>query len=122
MTLTGTREMVHTIEESFERMLAFVGDGAATILAAYLPLVRHRFATPYGERERRWQLYRRGRYVEFNLALDRSTRFGLQTDGDIEAILMSLPPLARWEFRHAPAPVSPEAEMARLPASRYQVG
>lgn len=63
MALTGTRELVHTIEESFERMLAFVGDGAATILAAYLPLVRRRFATPYGERERRWQLYRRGRHV-----------------------------------------------------------
>lgn len=76
--------------------------------------MRRRFATPYGERERRWQLYRRGRYVEFNLVLDRGTRFGLQTDGNIEAILMSLPPLARWEFQYTPEPGSPEAEMARF--------
>ncbi|MCS6882438.1 MAG: oxygen-dependent coproporphyrinogen oxidase [Oscillochloridaceae bacterium] len=109
-------------EESFERTLAFVRDGAATILAAYLPLVRRRLATPYGERERRWQLYRRGRYVEFNLALDRGTRFGLQTEGDIEAILMSLPPLARWEFRYMPPPGSPEAEMARFLVPRDWAG
>lgn len=100
--------------DDFERVLAFVREGAATILAAYLPLVRRRFATPYGERERQWQLYRRGRYVEFNLVYDRGTRFGLQTDGNIEAILMSLPPLARWEFQYTPAPGSPEAEMAHF--------
>jgi coproporphyrinogen III oxidase len=101
-------------EDGFERALAFVRDAAATIAAAYLPIVRRRFATPYGARERDWQLLRRGRYAEFNLAFDRGTRFGLQTDGNIEAILMSLPPLARWEFQHRPEPGSPEAEMARF--------
>lgn len=101
-------------ENGFERALAFVRAGAQAIIDAYLPVVRRRFATPFGERERQWQLVRRGRYVEFNLVLDRGTRFGLQTDGNIEAILMSLPPLARWEFQHRPEPGSPEAEMARF--------
>jgi coproporphyrinogen III oxidase len=101
-------------EDGFARALAFVRAGAQAIVDAYLPVVRRRFAAPYGERERQWQLLRRGRYVEFNLVLDRGTRFGLQTDGNIEAILMSLPPLARWEFQHTPAPGSPEAEMARF--------
>jgi coproporphyrinogen III oxidase len=96
------------------RALAFVGEAAATIQAAYLPVVRRRMAAPYGDRERQWQLYRRGRYVEFNLAYDRGTRFGLQTDGNIEAILMSLPPLARWEFQYAPEPGGPEAAMTRF--------
>ncbi|GAB4439894.1 MAG: oxygen-dependent coproporphyrinogen oxidase [Chloroflexi bacterium OHK40] len=99
-------------EGMFERTLAFVRDGAEAIIAAYLPIVRRRLTTPYGERERSWQLYRRGRYAEFNLAFDRGTRFGLQTDGNIEAILMSLPPLARWEFQYRPEPGSPEARMA----------
>ena len=101
-------------EDGFERALAFISAGAQTIIDAYLPVVQRRLATPYGERQRAWQLYRRGRYVEFNLAYDRGTRFGLQTDGNIEAILMSLPPLARWEFQYQPEPGSPEAEMARF--------
>ena len=101
-------------EDGFERALAFISAGAQTIIDAYLPVVQRRLATPYGERQRAWQLYRRGRYVEFNLAYDRGTRFGLQTDGNIEAILMSLPPLARWEFQYQPEPSSPEAEMARF--------
>jgi coproporphyrinogen III oxidase len=100
--------------DGFERILAFVRGAAQTIVDAYLPIVRRRMATAYGERERAWQLYRRGRYAEFNLAFDRGTRFGLQTDGNIEAILMSLPPLARWEFQYRPEPGSPEAEMARF--------
>jgi coproporphyrinogen III oxidase len=93
----------------FERTLAFVRDGADTILDAYVPIVRRRKDTPYGERERQWQLVRRGRYVEFNLVYDRGTVFGLQTSGNIEAILMSLPPLARWEFDYVPEPGSAEA-------------
>jgi coproporphyrinogen III oxidase len=97
-------------ENGFERGLAFARDGITTILDAYLPIVERRKNMPYGERERNWQLYRRGRYVEFNLVYDRGTLFGLQTNGNIEAILMSLPPLARWEFKYQPEPGSPEAE------------
>jgi coproporphyrinogen III oxidase len=103
-----------TSEDGFERAFAFVRDGITTILDAYLPIVRRRMNTPYGERERMWQLYRRGRYVEFNLIYDRGTLFGLQTGGNIEAILMSLPPLARWQFKYQPEPGSPEAAMAEF--------
>ncbi len=101
-------------EQGFAQALAFIRDGISTILAAYLPVVSRRKDTPYGERERDWQLYRRGRYVEFNLVYDRGTLFGLQTNGNIEAILMSLPPLARWEFKYQPEPGSPEADTARF--------
>lgn len=94
---------------SFERTVDFVRDGIATILAAYVPIVERHMRRPFGERERQWQLYRRGRYVEFNLVYDRGTIFGLQTGGSTEAILMSLPPLARWEFEYQPQPGSPEA-------------
>jgi coproporphyrinogen III oxidase len=94
---------------SFERTFNFVRDGIDVILAAYAPIVHRRKDTPFGERERQWQLYRRGRYVEFNLVYDRGTVFGLQTGGNIEAILMSLPPLARWEFDYTPEPDSAEA-------------
>ena len=71
-------------------------------MPAYLPIVEKRKDTPYGERERNFQLYRRGRYVEFNLVYDRGTIFGLQTGGRIESILMSLPPLVRWEYDYQP--------------------
>lgn len=97
--------------EGWERTFAFVQDGATTIESAYVPIVQRRMRMPYGERERNWQLYRRGRYVEFNLVYDRGTVFGLQTGGNIEAILMSLPPLVRWEFNYLPAPGSPEAAL-----------
>ena len=97
-------------EGDFEADLAFTEDGVATLLPSYRPLVERRRDTPYGERERRWQLYRRGRYVEFNLVYDRGTRFGLQTQGNIEAILMSMPPLAAWNFDLQPEPGSPEAQ------------
>jgi len=95
----------------FERTFAFVQDGIETIVEAYEPIARCHKDDAYGEREKQWQLYRRGRYVEFNLVYDRGTVFGLQTDGNIEAILMSLPPLARWEFDYAPAPNTPEAAL-----------
>jgi coproporphyrinogen III oxidase len=103
-----------TGDDGFARGLAFAQEGFETILAAYLPVVRRRMESAYGERERQWQLYRRGRYVEFNLVYDKGTVFGLQTNGNIEAILMSMPPLARWEFQHTPEPGSPEADLARF--------
>ena len=90
-------------------MFAFVRDVGETMLAAYLPIVERRRADPWGERERDWQLLRRGRYVEFNLLYDRGTVFGLRTDGRVESILMSLPPEVRWAYAHAPEPGSPEA-------------
>jgi coproporphyrinogen III oxidase len=77
----------------------------------YLPIVAKRKDTPYGERERNFQLYRRGRYVEFNLVYDRGTIFGLQTGGRIESILMSLPPLVRWEYDYKPEAGTPEARL-----------
>jgi len=74
-------------------LIRAIGD---SFLDAYTPILERRKATPYGERERNWQLYRRGRYVEFNLIYDRGTLFGLKTGGNIDAILMSLPPTAKW--------------------------
>ncbi|WP_145599925.1 oxygen-dependent coproporphyrinogen oxidase [Yersinia frederiksenii] len=87
-----------------------VGDG---FLDAYLPIVARHKALSWGERERQFQLYRRGRYVEFNLVWDRGTLFGLQTGGRTESILMSLPPLVRWEYNYQPAPDSAEAALYR---------
>lgn len=78
---------------------------------AYLPIVETRKALPWGERERQFQLYRRGRYVEFNLVWDRGTLFGLQTGGRTESILMSMPPLVRWEYGYEPEAGSPEAAL-----------
>lgn len=86
-----------------------VGDG---FLDAYLPLVARRKDHPYGDVQRQFQLYRRGRYVEFNLVYDRGTLFGLQSGGRSESILMSLPPLVRWEYDWQPAPGSAEAALA----------
>ncbi|GIF26499.1 coproporphyrinogen III oxidase [Actinoplanes tereljensis] len=97
--------------DGWDRGLRLAARGIETLAAAYLPIVRRRTDQPYGDRERQWQLYRRGRYVEFNLVYDRGTRFGLQTGGNIEAILMSLPPLASWAFDVQPEPGTPEAEM-----------
>ena len=85
-----------------------VGDG---FLAAYLPLLERRKDLPYGERERAFQAYRRGRYVEFNLVYDRGTLFGLQSGGRTESILMSLPPRVEWRYDWKPEPGSPEEKL-----------
>ena len=89
-------------------MLQSVGDA---FLDAYLPIVERRKDTPYGERERAFQLYRRGRYVEFNLVWDRGTHFGLQSGGRTESILLSMPPHASWSYQSVPAPGTPEAAL-----------
>ena len=98
-------------EWGFERCFDFVQAVAAGWLEAYLAIVHRRRDTPYGERERDFQLYRRGRYVEFNLLHDRGTLFGLQSGGRVESILMSLPPLVRWRYDWRPEPGSPEARL-----------
>jgi coproporphyrinogen III oxidase len=92
-----------------EKVFAFVRETAEAFLPAYLPIVERRRDQAYGEREREFQLIRRGRYVEFNLVYDRGTAFGLETEGRTESILMSLPPLARWFYDYHPDPLSPEA-------------
>ena len=89
-------------------MMQAVGDA---FLAAYVPIVERRKDTPYGAREREFQLYRRGRYVEFNLVWDRGTHFGLQSGGRTESILLSMPPLASWAYQRVDAPGTPEAEL-----------
>jgi coproporphyrinogen III oxidase len=92
-----------------EKIFAFVRDIAEAFLPSYLPIVERRRSEPYGERERYFQLIRRGRYVEFNLVYDRGTLFGLETKGRTESILMSLPPLARWDYDYRPEPGTAEA-------------
>ncbi|OLP06783.1 coproporphyrinogen-III oxidase, aerobic [Rhodoferax antarcticus ANT.BR] len=98
-------------ELGFERSLAMMQSVADSFLGAYLPIVQRRKDTPYGERERNFQLYRRGRYVEFNLVWDRGTHFGLQSSGRTESILLSMPPLVSWSYNKLPEPGSPEAAL-----------
>jgi coproporphyrinogen III oxidase len=95
----------------FEACFAYQRSVGDAFLEAYLPIVDRRRSIPFGERERSFQLYRRGRYVEFNLVYDRGTLFGLQSGGRTESILMSLPPLVRWEYAWQPEPGSPEARL-----------
>jgi coproporphyrinogen III oxidase len=95
-------------ERSFDMMRA-VGDA---FLGAYLPIVERRKAAPHGEREREFQLYRRGRYVEFNLVWDRGTHFGLQSGGRTESILLSMPPLVSWSYQRTCAAGSPEHDLS----------
>jgi coproporphyrinogen III oxidase len=90
------------------RFMQSVGDH---FLDAYMPILARRRDQPWGERERAFQLYRRGRYVEFNLVYDRGTLFGLQSRGRTESILMSMPPLVRWDYDWQPEPGSPEARL-----------
>jgi len=108
--------------DGFERSFAYqraVGDG---YLEAYRPIVAKRKATPYGEREREFQLYRRGRYVEFNLVWDRGTLFGLQSGGRTESILMSLPPRVRFEYGYVPEAGSAEAQLPAYLVPRNWLG
>ena len=98
-------------ELGFEQSFAFMQAVGNGYLDAYLPIIERRKNTPTTEQQRDFQLYRRGRYVEFNLVWDRGTLFGLQTGGRTESILMSMPPLARWEYNYVPAADSPEAKL-----------
>jgi coproporphyrinogen III oxidase len=98
-------------EGGFARCFALTQSVGDHFLAAYAPIVERRAAMPHGERERDFQLYRRGRYVEFNLVWDRGTLFGLQSGGRTEAILMSMPPLVRWQYDWTPLPGTPEAAL-----------
>ncbi|BFI94607.1 MAG: oxygen-dependent coproporphyrinogen oxidase [Rhodanobacter sp.] len=99
-------------EGGFERCLDFTRAVGQGFLDAYLPIAARRRDTPHGEREREFQLYRRGRYVEFNLVYDRGTLFGLQSGGRTESILMSLPPRVRFEYAYQPEAGSAEARLA----------
>ena len=98
-------------DRGFEHSFGLARAIGDSYIEAYAPIVARRKDTPYGDREREFQLYRRGRYVEFNLVYDRGTLFGLQTGGRTESILMSLPPLTSWRYNWQPAPDSPEAEL-----------
>jgi coproporphyrinogen III oxidase len=98
-------------EGGFDRCFALTQSVGDHFLAAYAPILERRKDIPFGARERDFQSYRRGRYVEFNLVWDRGTLFGLQSDGRTEAILMSMPPVAQWRYEWAPAPGTPEAQL-----------
>lgn len=97
--------------DNYTQAFDFVQSCGNSFLEAYLPIVKRRMDTPWTEAQRDFQLYRRGRYVEFNLVFDRGTIFGLQTKGRTESILMSLPPLVRWVYDWHPQPGTPEAEL-----------
>ena len=98
-------------ELGFDDSLAMMQRVGDSFLAAYLPIVERRKAMVYGDRERAFQLYRRGRYVEFNLVWDRGTHFGLQSGGRTESILLSMPPLVSWSYQNVPEAGSPEADL-----------
>jgi coproporphyrinogen III oxidase len=100
-------------EPDFEQCFALTRSVGGHFLDAYLPIVRRRQQLAYGERERDFQAYRRGRYVEFNLVFDRGTLFGLQSGGRTESILLSLPPIVRWRYDWHPEPGSPEAVLTQ---------
>jgi coproporphyrinogen III oxidase len=98
-------------EGGFDSSFAMMQSVGDAFLGAYLPILTRRQDMPYGTREREFQLYRRGRYVEFNLVWDRGTHFGLQSGGRTESILMSMPPLASWSYRNVPQAGTPEHEL-----------
>ena len=98
-------------EQNFDHSFRFMQSVGDAFLPAYMPIIEQRKDTPYSDRHRQFQLYRRGRYVEFNLVFDRGTLFGLQSGGRTESILMSLPPMVRWQYNWSPEPGSDEAEL-----------
>jgi coproporphyrinogen III oxidase len=104
---------VGRVNHDWEDLFALVQSCGHAFLPAYKPIIERRQSMAYGARERDFQLYRRGRYVEFNLVYDRGTVFGLQTNGRTESILMSMPPLARWEYGFEPEPNSAEAQLTQ---------
>jgi coproporphyrinogen III oxidase len=106
-----SQQLPNQKHRTWEELFTFVQDCGNAFLKAYIPIVERRKNTEYGDRQRQFQLYRRGRYVEFNLVYDRGTIFGLQTNGRTESILMSLPPLVRWEYSYQPEPNSPESQL-----------
>lgn len=99
-------------EPGFDASFALLRSVGDAFLPAYMPIVERRINTPYEQRERDFQAYRRGRYVEFNLVFDRGTLFGLQSGGRTESILLSMPPMAQWRYDWQPEPGTPEAELA----------
>ena len=101
-------------EDGFDTSFSFIRSVGDHYLKAYRPILAKRKATPYGEREREFQLYRRGRYVEFNLVYDRGTLFGLQSGGRTESILVSMPPLVRWQYDWQPEPGSEEEKLYEI--------
>jgi len=100
-------------EGGFEQSFALQRAVGDAFTAAYLPILERRMGMPYAERQRRHQLLRRGRYVEFNLVWDRGTHFGLQSGGRTESILMSMPPHAAWAYDQVPHPGTPEADLLK---------
>lgn len=107
--------------QSFEHSFGLMQSIGDHFIQAFLPIAQRRKIMPYGEREKAFQLYRRGRYVEYNLVYDRGTLFGLQSNGRTESILMSLPPEVRWQYNWHPEPDSPEAKLYTdyLPAREW---
>jgi coproporphyrinogen III oxidase len=99
------------VEGGFEASFEFARSVGDHFLPAYHPIFERRMDTDYGERERDWQLYRRGRYAEFNLAIDRGTKYGLQSGRRVESVLASMPPLAVWKYNYQPEPGTPEAQL-----------
>jgi coproporphyrinogen III oxidase len=104
-------QQVGKVQQSWEDLFNFAQSCGYSFLPSYVLIAEKRQDTAYGERERNFQLYRRGRYVEFNLVYDRGTIFGLQTNGRTESILMSLPPLVRWEYNYHPEAGTREAQL-----------
>ena len=109
-----SRQVGELPPRTWDDLFSFVQDCGNAFLPAYVPIAENHQAQAYDERERQFQLYRRGRYVEFNLVYDRGTIFGLQTQGRTESILMSLPPLVRWEYSYEPQPNTPEATLYKI--------